>query len=48
MLRTSPIRVLGERDYPEVCALLDRDPVGNVFVASRLRVAGLDPARLGA
>lgn len=48
MLRTSPIRVLGERDYAEACALLDRDPVGNVFVASRLRAAGLEPARLGA
>ncbi|GAA3765541.1 GNAT family N-acetyltransferase [Salinactinospora qingdaonensis] len=49
MLRTSPVRVLGERDRGQVQALLDRDPVGNVFVSSRLRAAGgLDPARLGA
>jgi len=32
----------------EVRALLDTDPVVNVFVASRLEVAGLDPWRLGA
>ncbi|KUP95475.1 GNAT family N-acetyltransferase [Thermobifida cellulosilytica] len=48
MLRTSPIRVLGERDHAEVHALLDQDPVGNVFVASRLRAVGLDPGQLGA
>lgn len=48
VLRTSPVRVLGERHHAEVYALLDRDPVGNVFVASRLRSAGLEPGRLGA
>ncbi|GAB3204689.1 GNAT family N-acetyltransferase [Marinactinospora thermotolerans] len=48
MLRTSPVRILGERDRAEVMALLDADPVGNVFVSSRLRTAGLDPGRLGA
>ncbi|MFV2198705.1 GNAT family N-acetyltransferase [Nocardiopsis sp. LOL_012] len=36
MLRTSPVRILGERDRPAVKAILDADPVGNVFVASRL------------
>lgn len=32
----------------EVRALLDRDPVVDVFVGSRLQLAGLDPWRLGA
>ncbi|WP_133740756.1 GNAT family N-acetyltransferase [Actinorugispora endophytica] len=48
MLRTSPVRVLGERDRAQVDAILDQDPVGNVFVASRLRAAGLEAGRLGA
>ncbi|WP_067966431.1 GNAT family N-acetyltransferase [Nocardiopsis trehalosi] len=48
MLRTSSLRVLDDRDRDAVHALLDADPVGNVFVSSRLRAAGLDPARLGA
>jgi len=41
MLRTSPVRILGERDRDAVRALLDADPVGNVFVASRLMAGGL-------
>lgn len=41
MLRTSPVRILGERDRDAVRALLDADPVGNVFVASRLMTTGL-------
>ena len=41
MLRTSPVRILGERDREAVRALLDADPVGNVFVASRLMATGL-------
>ncbi|CAL9551526.1 hypothetical protein SUDANB121_04465 [Nocardiopsis dassonvillei] len=41
MLRTSPVRILGERDREAVYALLDADPVGNVFVASRLMTAGI-------
>ncbi|MDE3721241.1 GNAT family N-acetyltransferase [Nocardiopsis sp. N85] len=41
MLRTSPVRILGERDREAVRAILDMDPVGNVFVASRLMTAGL-------
>ncbi|WP_046467980.1 GNAT family N-acetyltransferase [Allosalinactinospora lopnorensis] len=48
MLRTSSVRVLGERDRDSVYALLDADPVGNVFVSSRLRASGLDSSRLGA
>ena len=45
---SSPLRLLGDRDRGEALALCDRDPVVNVFVSSRLRAAGLDPARLGA
>ncbi|WP_116244939.1 GNAT family N-acetyltransferase [Nocardiopsis sp. FIRDI 009] len=41
MLRTSPVRILGERDRAAVRALLDADPVGNVFVASRLMTTGI-------
>jgi predicted GNAT family acetyltransferase len=42
------VRLLGDRDRDEVLAICDRDPVLNVFVASRVRAGGLDPARLGA
>jgi predicted GNAT family acetyltransferase len=45
---TAPVRLLGDRDRDEVLAICDRDPVLNVFVASRVRACGLDPARLGA
>jgi uncharacterized protein len=48
MLRTSPVRVLAERDVPEVLALLGQESVENVFVISRVEAAGLDPWRLGA
>ncbi|MFC4867556.1 MULTISPECIES: GNAT family N-acetyltransferase [Streptomonospora] len=48
MLRTSSVRVLDERDRDSVQALLDADPVGNVFVSSRLRSGGIDSGRLGA
>lgn len=48
MLRTSPTRVLDARDLDEVRALLARDPVADVFVASRLEACGLDTWRLGA
>ncbi|GHC75348.1 N-acetyltransferase GCN5 [Nocardiopsis terrae] len=41
MLRTSAVRILGERDREAVSALLDTDPVGNVFVASRLMTTGI-------
>jgi predicted GNAT family acetyltransferase len=42
------LRVLDDRDMPAVLELLDRDPVANVFVASRIDAAGLAPERLGA
>ena len=45
--RSSAPRLLDDRDRDEVIALCDRDPVVNVFVSSRVREAGLDPARLG-
>lgn len=48
MLRSGPVRVLDDRDAPAVLRLLDLDPVENVFVASRVQTAGLDPWRLGA
>ena len=49
MLRTSaPVRLLERRDLDEVLELLDRDPVADVFVASRVRGAGLAESRLGA
>jgi predicted GNAT family acetyltransferase len=44
----APVRLLGDRDRDEVLAICDREPVLNVFVASRVRAGGLDPARLGA
>jgi predicted GNAT family acetyltransferase len=47
-LRSSPLRVLDDRDLDEVIAFLDRDPVTNVFVSSRVHATGLDQARLGA
>ncbi|WP_184542829.1 GNAT family N-acetyltransferase [Streptosporangium becharense] len=47
MLRTTASRVLDDNDRDEVLALLDTDPVGNVFVAARVRSVGLNPARLG-
>jgi predicted GNAT family acetyltransferase len=48
MLRTSPVRVLADRDVPEALAVCGRDPVANVFVASRIAAVGLDSWRLGA
>ena len=47
MLDSATVRVLGRADEPEVMALLARDPVANVFVASRLRSTGLEPTRTG-
>jgi predicted GNAT family acetyltransferase len=44
----SPLRVLDDRDLSEARALLARDPVLNVMVASRVEASGLDPWRLGA
>ena len=48
MLRTGSARVLDQRDLDEVLALLDRDPVADCFLASRVGSAGLDSWRLGA
>jgi uncharacterized protein len=47
VLRTSSLRLCGPADLDEVLQLLDRDPVANVFLASRVRAAGLQPWRLG-
>jgi uncharacterized protein len=47
VLRTAALRVLGPADLPAVSEILDRDPVANVFVASRVEAYGLEPRRLG-
>lgn len=44
---TGEVSVLGPRDLPAVEAFFDRDPVESVFVASRVRAAGLEPWMLG-
>lgn len=48
MLTSPAMRTLGPPDLADLRQLLDRDPVANVFVASRVEAAGLDPGRLGA
>jgi len=48
VLRTASTRVLDSRDRDAVLALLDVDPVLDVFVASRVQAAGLESWRLGA
>jgi len=48
VLRSSPIRVLNDRDIDGASAVLSRDPVANVFIASRVESCGLDARRLGA
>ena len=48
MLRTSATRVLDARDLDEALEVVGRDPVVDVFVASRIETAGVDPWRLGA
>ncbi len=47
MLRTATVRRLTGADRPEIVALLDRDPVANVFVTSRLEASSRSD-RLGA
>ena len=42
------VRVLDARDLDEALVVLARDPVADVFVASRVRLGGLDAWRLGA
>jgi predicted GNAT family acetyltransferase len=41
------VRVLGRDDVPAAVRVLSARPVENVFVAARVRAAGLDPATLG-
>jgi predicted GNAT family acetyltransferase len=48
MLGSLPVRVLDDHYRDEVLAILDSDPVANVFVSSRVHAVGLDPGRLGA
>jgi uncharacterized protein len=45
--RSTSLRLLTDHDRDEVLALCDRDPVTNVFVSSRIRAVGMEPARLG-
>jgi len=47
VLDSATVRVLGRADAAEVLALLDRDPVANVFVAARLLSTGLEQTRTG-
>lgn len=47
MLTQTTTRVLEPSDLDAALEVLDRDPVANAFVTSRVRVAGLDPWRLG-
>lgn len=46
MLR-SPVTVLDDGDASAVLDLCERDPVGNVFVASRVSAVGCSPRKLG-
>ncbi len=48
LLGTTPVRVLNDRDLDEALAVIDRDPLTNVFVSSRVHRGGLDPSRLNA
>ena len=41
------VRVLGRDDLAATVAILSADPVENVFVAARVRSAGIEPAALG-
>ena len=47
MLTQTTTRVLEPGDLPAALEVLERDPVANAFVTSRVQVAGLDPWRLG-
>lgn len=47
MLGTTALRVLRDADLPAAREVLARDPVTDVFVASRVAAVGLDSARLG-
>ena len=45
--RGGSVRVLGRSDLPSAIRVLSANPVENVFVASRVRAAGLEQASLG-
>ncbi|MYS94344.1 MULTISPECIES: GNAT family N-acetyltransferase [Streptomyces] len=47
MLTQTTSRVLEPSDLDAALAILDREPVANAFVTSRVQIAGLDPWRLG-
>ncbi|MDX3240171.1 GNAT family N-acetyltransferase [Streptomyces sp. ME03-5709C] len=47
MLTTTTTKVMEPGELDAALTVLDRDPVANAFVASRVAVAGLDPWRLG-
>ncbi len=47
MLRSTSLHVLRPDDLAAVDDILSRDPVADVFVASRVEAVGLDPSRLG-
>ncbi|WP_031087522.1 DUF4081 domain-containing GNAT family N-acetyltransferase [Streptomyces sp. NRRL WC-3549] len=47
MLTQTTTRVLDPGELPAALAVLESEPVENAFVTSRVRVAGLDPWRLG-
>ncbi|NEB80719.1 GNAT family N-acetyltransferase [Streptomyces sp. SID14478] len=47
MLTQTTTRVLEPSDLDAALTVLDREPVANAFVTARVRIAGLDPWRLG-
>ncbi|MEU0135476.1 GNAT family N-acetyltransferase [Streptomyces sp. NPDC006296] len=47
MLTQTTTRVLDPGELPAALAILESEPVANAFVTSRVRIAGLDPWRLG-
>ncbi|MGW0733509.1 GNAT family N-acetyltransferase [Streptomyces sp. NPDC002851] len=47
MLTQTTTRVLDPSDLDAALEVLEREPVNNAFVTSRVQVAGLDPWRLG-
>ncbi|MEV4441979.1 GNAT family N-acetyltransferase [Streptomyces sp. NPDC049577] len=47
MLTTTTTKVLEPGELGAALAVLDREPVANAFVAARVKIAGLDPWRLG-
>jgi uncharacterized protein len=45
--RSASLRLLTDHDRDEALAICDRDPIANIFVAARIRAAGIDSSRLG-